>query len=356
MGGWGSAGIGLAKMMEGVSGGALAGKQMEYKDQILKTEQANEAERVRREEEQARFSKGVSTLNTAYHLASNSPDPKAVFRSVQEKLNPGGEIVDIDFPTPVAPDVKEPEVTLIYPGSVKGPGWKVSGPKSKVSEVFDLASKNPKNSDLIIKKALSLGVLRIEQQNYEAPKLAGGGGRRGDRSGDGGVKALKVSDFVVGIKSIGAKYSVDTSGGFVVGADGAVSVNPSAMMGGKTTAYNAIKKLIRESADPAEKAQAQADLKKIDYYYGQIDKTLGAPDVPARTEPPVVPGGGSGPLTKMMGLRSLVGTSKLGPIEAEAEVPGLPGVREKDVEATMNKYGMSRGQVIKAYKDKKGKR
>lgn len=304
-GGLGGFGTGLAKMMEGVSGGALAGKQMEYQDkryqeqraeQILDNEARaqNETNRLKMMAEKNQADSdlanqriamekrrvAVSTISTAFDIAKDAPNPKDVFKAIQERLNPGEPVVDIDLHD------KTDKVTISFPGSEKGQGWRFTGPKDKVSEMLTLANQNPNRTNEIVQKAAELGVIEAVVIPFKPVKAGGAGGAHG------GGKAHKVSDFVAGIKSIGAKYSVDTSGGFVVGADGAVSVNPSAMMGGKTTAYNAIKKLIRESKDPAEKAQAEADLKNIDYYYTQIDKTLGAPAaarVPGAATPPKGP-------------------------------------------------------------------
>lgn len=277
MGGFGNVGFGLAKMMEGVSGGALAGKQMEYKNNLYQEQRAdqnavnegriqNETDRLsmmakknaadadlatqRIEMEKRRVA--VSTISSAFEIAKESPDPKGVFKAIQERLNPGEPVVDIEIYD------KADKVTLSYPGSEKGQGWKLTGPKAKVSELLGLINKNPNRTQEIMQKASDLGVVEAMVIPFKPVKSGGTAGS------NGGVKAPKVSDYRAQIKAIGDKYESRTT----LLPGGSYSTEPS---------LSAIKRVATTSKDPVEVAQAKADLKEIDFYNRQIDKTLKGP-------------------------------------------------------------------------------
>jgi hypothetical protein len=363
-------GYGLGKMMEGATSGMVSGSTMAYKDKIynqqrqdqldkesdsrqfrddqaqFQKDQAESAAKYR--DEQAEFSRGIQTLNTAYHIAKDSPNPTEVFKAVQERLNPGSDTVGIEFG-----EGPEPEVSLSYPGSSKGPGFRMTGRKEVVGQILDMMHKNPSSNMEILKKAVELGVTKIDQVDYVPHDKAGGGlgGRSGAGSGSP-VKAPKVSEYMAGIKGVGSKYKIDAGNGLTFDESGSVSVNPGLFNAGKETAYSAIKRVIKESKDPVEKAEAEADLKKIQFWYTQIDRILGGPGVavpPSAGSTVSDTPAGDGYFGRMMAGGS-PGGSDLGPVQAAAEIPGLPGIREMDVDLAMKKYNMTRDAVINELK------
>lgn len=295
MGGFGGLGVGLGMMMEGVSGGAVAGKKMEmaydaskaktaadaeYKDARISNEQSRlqimqdrndqtaEIQRQRADVEQRKAD--LSRVKMAWDISKDSPDPSKVFQMVQEKLNPDGDVLEM------ALEDKTDMVSLSWPGSKDSPGYSIKGHKADVEKVMELASLKPEKTQEIMKQALSAGVVSVTQLPWKPTGVdTAEANARLKKTGETEKKAPKVSDYVAGIKAIGSKYMVNTGSAFTVADDGSVKFNPAAMGASKETAYAAIKRVIASSESPDERAEAEADLANMTDYYRKIDGLLG---------------------------------------------------------------------------------
>jgi len=318
-------------MMEGVSGGAVKGKRLELHKQYRDEDRAAEDNRWNmafgarqeqrgkdnafREEQQklneanARLNRGVAALNVAMKVAASSPTPEQTVVDIQKHLNPEGAPVDVRFSAGEADPM-----TISFAGDGENPGWEIKGTPAQITQMLQVMEANPDKSTDVLKKAAELGVISIKEITPEAGKGKGGAGGSGNK---------KVSDYVGGIKAIGAKYKLAPQG-ITVNAQGKEEINLEALLGGADTAYRAIQKVVAEEQDPAKKAEAAQDLQRIQWWYEQIAETLGKP-----------PGPGEGNTT---------GT----PPAVDATVEIAPGysVSEANLEHTMAQYKMTRDEVI----------
>lgn len=330
---FGGVGVGLGKMMEGVSGGALAGQKTEmaydaakakavadkeYKDARIANEQSRLSMMQNRYDQTADIQKqkadveqrkaDLSRIKMAWDISKGSPEPSKVFRMVQEKLNPGGEVMDMSI------EDKTDMVSIAWPGSRTAPGYSIKGHKADVEKVMDLATNHPERTQEIMKTAVSSGVINITQNPWKPTGVDTAEAQarlKTDKEEKG--KTPKVSDYVAGIKAIGSKYMVNTGSGFTVGEDGSVKFDPAAMGASKETAYAAIKRVIASSKSPDERAEAEADLANMTGYYRKIDGLLGG----VKTQDKKV----------------------------EAKHP-VNGVSDASIRATMKKYNMTYDQVM----------
>ncbi len=82
-------------------------------------------------------------------------------------------------------------------------------------------------------------------------------------------KALKVSDYATGIRTIASKYSVDAGLGITTDAAGNAKVDLASLAGGKKSFYDKLNSEIAKG-----NKEAKTDLEKLNKYYDAIDGIL----------------------------------------------------------------------------------
>lgn len=336
---FGGMGVGLAKMMEGVSGGALAGAKTEmaydasrakaaadagYKNARLANEtsrlqmmqsrydQTAEIQRQKMELETRRAD--LSRIKIAYDLSKDQPNPGEYFKAVQKKLNPDGDVLEM------AMEDQTDVISLSWPGSKASPGYKIKGHRSDVEKMMSAALANPEKTSEIMKMATGTGVLSVEQVPYKPTAVDAVYARDAVKKNEAAVpKAPKVSDYVAGIKAIFLKYKMPTSGldslvqlAATYGDEKARDKAKSLSNSSQTTAYDVIKKYT-QSEDPSVRSQASEDLRAIDSSYAKINGMLGVSS----------------------SKKSTGDIKKYGPVPGFKRIKGLPDVTYEAVRDTM---------------------
>lgn len=379
--GVGDLGFGFAKMMEGVSGGVLAGENTLYQrglydqasklkqDELARKQAHDEADlyikdqtnqinaaKIISDQEQAKFHKSLSSFTAALSIAKDSMDPNSAFKTAYGHLNPDGDPLNVD--------IKGGTISVTWPGHENLPGYEVNGPRDNVSKAVELINKNPQDIKAISEAAIANGV---SIKPYYSPSWVAKHGEK--KSPDSSLEMNRtLSRYISGIKIFGSKYSTDAGGGITVDESGNMKFDPVAFNAGRMTAYSAMKKIIAESKDPNEVAEAKHDLALVQGLYGKIGSLMGGLPSSSRTIPAAanssppdntvnIPGLGSGAsFAKMVGGDS---GSYMGPVKPDAVVPGFekvpgPPVTWKNVQKTMDDLHMTQDQVLSALKKKWG--